>query len=270
MQDDRNPENVLLHFIQMKHIGKVSFDESLSPIKSESTPVGNCVDNIQSLLKSYHDRTERIIVQASSDSLVQIPEFRHFFSPIDQILSSILEKDRVGVHDLLKYRTTKSRTKIKQYLKLLESMQIIEFNDSAVQTSEMYWLIRNRLTEKNQFDEESFRKAIISELLRIKYTALTQVFEISRLQPSIHIDSCIYRPAMEAEELICLSTKSVSEYYRSTYGRINDYKVINYLRRLNSVEAIERKGKLWCGKEILLEKMIDLKKDMPELAPPLL
>ncbi len=269
LQDDRNPNNVLLHFIPIRHIGKISFNEKLDPVIEESTPRENCVNNIQSLLQCYYDRTERIVVQASADCFVQIPEFRHFFTPIDQILSSLLEHDCVPLDDLLRHRPAKSQTKIKQYLKLLESMGIVKISNDMIKTSEIYWLLQNRFSEENrEFGEENFRKAIISELLRVKYSSLRQVFEISRLQPSIHIDSCIYKPAMEAEDIICLSTRSISSVYTSTYGRINEYTLVNHLRRLHSVGAIQREGEFWCGKKDLLEGMLELKKNMPELCPP--
>ncbi len=269
LHDDRNPESILLHFIPIRHIGKVSFDERLTPIAEESTPRENCIKNVNSLLKCYYDRTERIVVQASANAFVQIPEFRHFFTPIDQILSSLLEEDSVNIDDLLQHRSSKSQAKIKQYLKLLESMNIITANDTSIKTSQMFWLLYDSYFDiSKKFDEENFRKAIISELLRVKYTALTQVFEISRLQPSIHIDSCIYRPAIEAEDVICLSTKSISTYYTLAYGKINEYTLVNHLRRLHSVGAIGRDGEFWCGKSELLTKMIELKNDMPQLSPP--
>jgi hypothetical protein len=268
LQDDRNPENVLLHFIPIRHIGKVSFDERLSPLADESTPRERCLKNVQSLLKCYSDRTERIVVQASADSFVQIPEFRHFFTPIDQILSSLLEEDCVPIENLMKHRPVKSQVKINQYLKLLESMDIISYNDGNIRTSKMYWFLHNHFFSNDKSAEEEFRKAIISELLKVKYSALTQVFATSRLQPSIHIDSCIYKPALEAEDIICLSTKSISTYYTAMYGNINEYTLVNHLRRLHSVGAIGRQGEFWCGKQELLENMVELKKNMPELCPP--
>ncbi len=269
LQDDRCPEDVLLHFIPIKQIGQVSFDENLGLLSGESTPREKCLENIQCLLKTYYDRTERIVVQASADCLVQIPEFRHFFTPIDQILSAFLENESVPIDDLLRHRSAKSQAKIKQYLQLLEAMNIIHQNGEIAETCETYWLLHQKY-EDEKFQEEGFRKAIISELLRKNYTALRQVFEISRFQPSIHIDSCIYRPAIEAEEQICLSTESIMQYYRTTYGRINDSVLVNYLRRLHVAGAIEREGKYWCGTENLLSDMMTLKNDMPELAPPLM
>ena len=274
LQDDRNPESVLLHFIKIRHIGEVSFNEELSPINEESTAREKCIENIQSLLKSYYDRTERIVVQASADNFVRIPEFRHFFTPIDQILTSLMEVDCVLVEDLLRHRQPKSQSKIKQYLKLLESTKLIEIcnNGKSIKTSELYWILHDRLQDKEKwmFNEEEFRKAIISELLREKYSTLTQVFEINRFQPSIHIDTCIYRPALEAEIPICLSIKSISSFYLETYGRTNQYTLLNHLRRLQSVGAIEREGNYWCGTRELLDNMIELKNKMPQLAPPLM
>ena len=275
VQDDRNPSDVALHFIPIRNIGKITFDEKLFPVKEESTPREKCLENVQSLLKSYYDRTERIIVQASANNLVMIPEFRHFFTPIDQIITALLEKDQVSFVDLLRHRTPRNQTKIRQYLKLLESMEIIESKNDHIETGRMFWLLHEGRKNKEEepkppFDEETFRKAIISEFLKTRYTALTQVFEISRVQPSIHVDSCVYRPALEAEEVVCLSTKSIFGSYTSTYGRINEINLANYLRRLRMAGAVERDGQYWCGTKPLVDEMVKLKNEMPELSPPLM
>lgn len=274
LQDDRDPDNVLLHFIPIKHIGKVSFDENLTFLNEESTTREICIKNLQSLLKSYKDRTEKIVVQASADCFVQIPEFRHFFTPIDQIITSLMERDFVTLENLLRFRGPKSQAKIKQYLKLLESIKVIErTNDNKeIKTSETYWLLYDyyQNQDKSIFPEEDFRKAIISKLVSTKYSVLTQVFEISRFRPTIHIDSCIYRPAIEAEELICLSNKSIIKFYTETYGKVNEYTLLNHLRRLQSVNAIQRKDEYWCGTKELLDSMLQIKNEMPILSPPLI
>lgn len=278
IQDDRAPDNVSLHFIEIKNIGKITFNEELSVINNESTPREKCLETIQSLLKSYNDRTERIVIQASADCLVNMPEFRHFFTPIDQIITALLEKDEVVLEDLLKHRQRKNAFKMLQYVKLLENMDIINCKIDNIKTAPQYWLLHKAYetsktpNEENQkkieFDEEAFRRAIIAEFIKTRYTALTEVFNIHRVDPSIRVDSCIYRPSIEAEEVICLSSKSIQNSYNLTYGKINEYNLANYLRRLKNVDVIERNGNYWCGKSKLLDKMIELKKEMPILAPP--
>jgi len=94
------------------------------------------------------------------------------------------------------------------------------------------------------------------------------VFEISRLQPTIHTDSCIYRPSLEEEDLIYLSTRSVGREYNKYYGRINPTSMIHILRRLRTFGAIDREGQYWSGKTELLDNMLEIKKKMPELSPP--
>jgi hypothetical protein len=278
IQDDREPENVSLHFIEIKNLGKITFDEKLSVIKQESTPRERCWETIQSLLKSYNDRTERIVVQASADCLVNMPEFRHFFTPIDQIVTALLEHDEVLFDNLLKYRQRRNVNKMLQYINLLENMEIISRKIDQIKTAPQFWLLHKAyeeeiISEKDQkkeirFDEEAFRRAIIADFIKTRYTALTEVFNIHRADPSIHVDSCIYRPAIEAEEVICLTTKSIQDSYNLTYGKINEYTLANYLRRLRNVDAIEKNGNYWCGKSKLVDKMVELKKDMPMLTPP--
>lgn len=274
LQDDRSPNNVLLRFIQIKNIGTVRFDNNLSLLVNESTSREECADTVKCLLDTWRERTERIVVKASANNLVQIPEFRHYFTPIDELISLLLENDFVSTKDIAQYASPEKQIKNIKYLKLLEAMKFIRKKNEGFVSTEDFWLLRKRFEQKKcakgpyEFREEEFRKAIISEVIRNNYTALLQVFKINRLEPTIHVDSCIYRPAIEAGNTICFSIDSIAERYRNYYGPISNMTLVNILRKLKNVGAIEREKEYWCGNHKLLSDMLELKNSLPILAPP--
>jgi len=201
-QDDRTPEKKIVRFIPIKQIGTIRFNENLKVLRNESTLREECVKTIQTLIDVWRDRTERIVVQASADYFVRVPEFTHFFTPMQEAVDYLLEYHVIYDDDLMKYRSVEKQRRVKQYLKLLEGLDFIRRVDNGYESGEMFLFLLKEYETENGFKEDEFRKAILSEVIRKRYSALRDVFEISRLEPTIHLDSCIYRPSLETEELI--------------------------------------------------------------------
>jgi len=268
-QDDRTPEKKIVRFIPIKQIGTIRFNENLKVLRNESTLREECVKTIQTLIDVWRDRTERIVVQASADYFVRVPEFTHFFTPMQEAVDYLLEYHVIYDDDLMKYRSVEKQRRVKQYLKLLEGLDFIRRVDNGYESGEMFLFLLKEYETENGFKEDEFRKAILSEVIRKRYSALRDVFEISRLEPTIHLDSCIYRPSLETEELIYFSKRTIARNYRESHGRINPVTLTHILRRLRAVGAIDRSGDYWSGTEKLLSDMLHIKNQMPELAPPI-
>jgi hypothetical protein len=267
LQDDREPEKKIISFIPINRIGKILFDENLRFCEKESTSIDDCAKAVQSILEMWRDRAERIVVQASADHLVLIPEFRHFFIPIEEVVDSILEHDEVCDNELIKNRPLEKQNKAMKYVKLLEGLELIQRIDNRYEAGKLFVFLREECDNKN-LGEDDFKRAILSEVVRKRYSSLRDVFEISRFQPTIHINSCIYKPSLEAESLIYMTEKSIVSNYRELYGRINPCSLTHILRRLKNVDAVDRNGQYWSGTKELLEEMMNIKSQMPELAPP--
>lgn len=275
LQDDKNPEKNLLRFIPIKRIGIIRFNEKLTLLKNESTPREQIIETVRTLLDSWRSRTEKIVVQASANYLVRLPEFRHFFTPIDEIIGALLEKNIISDNALRSTYPRDKQLKLIKYLKLLEGLGYVRQINKGYETAEMFLLLRAhekyapKKGRKRIFKEEEFRQAIISDALKRRYVALRDAFEVSRLQPTIHVDSCIYSPSLEAEELIHLSKATIDRNYTNSYGhRLNPLTLDNILRRLKTFGVINRDGDYWSGTKKLLSNMLEIKKEMPELAPP--
>jgi hypothetical protein len=272
LQDDKNPEKNLLRFIPIKRLGVIRFSESLRFIKDKSTPKEQIAETVRTLLDSWKTRTEKIVVQASANIFVRIPEFRHFFTPIDEIVGSLLENSIISNYELEKTRPSSKQLKTIKYLKLLEGLGFVRNVGIGFEIGNAFTLLQKESEivkddGKIVFDEELFRHGVISEILTKRYISFIDFFDISRLQPTIHLDSCIYTPSIEVEELVFLSKRTISENYVDSYGRpLNPLSINNILRRLKQFGAVTRDGKYWSGTENLLEDMLEIKKKMPELS----
>jgi len=267
LQDDREPERKFIRFISVNQIGQILFDENLKFREKESVSLEDCAKTVQSLLKMWRDRAEQIVVRASADHLVCIPEFRHFFVPIEEVVDSILEHETVSDSELTKNRILKKQNRAMKYVKMLDGLELIHRIEDGYEAGKLFLFLKEDC-DKKKLGEDDFKRAILSEVIRKRYSALRDVFEITRFQPTIHINNCIYKPSLEAECPIYMTEESIISNYRELYGRINPCSLTHILRRLKNVEAIDRSEGYYFGTRKLLDSMIAIKNEMPDLSPP--
>jgi len=82
------------------------------------------------------------------------------------------------------------------------------------------------------------------------------------------MDSCYYRPVLEAEKLLYWTSNSIIAHYTKLYGRKSPLRLTYILGELVNVKALEHEDKYYFGNEKLFSQMMDLKSEMAELAPP--
>lgn len=261
LHDDQSDRR-FVKFLSMKKLGTLALSKDFRFL-TVSTTREKCAETIRSFLKMWRDRAEMIVVRASSDQLVRIPQFRHFFTPVDLITVNLLEKDTISEEEIKKDRPRGRQAKLRQYLKLLEGLDLVHRIDGGYTYGNMFTMLRKEIK-----DEDKFREAILSYVIRERYPALREVFEISRLEPTIHVDSCYYKTALEAEEALYLTKGSIYRHFKAIYGRINPLELTLILKSLEKVDALCRKDKYYYGNEVLFDKMLEIKDSLPTLAPP--
>jgi hypothetical protein len=210
----------------------------------------------------WKKRAEEIVVATSANELVQISRFNHFFDPIDEILSSLWDYHRVSDQEIDFERLSSRRKRMRLYLGLLEGLEVIRKSEDGYDEGNLAITLR----KMNPSSEEKFRDSIISTILRERYSTLRDVFKLTIFEPTIHIDNCIYLPEMEIEQPIYRVADSIErDYYQYYQRKINPMVLKLILKRLVSVEAIDREGKHYFGNESLLKKMVKLKKESPPI-----
>jgi len=257
IRDDLTNEGYL-KFVSMKKLGTIQLTEDFKLQKA--TPREECVGKIHSFLGMWRERAERIITYASSDKLARISEAKYVFSPMMHIVSNFLQRDLMTHEEVAAAPRT---DRLKQYLKLLEEL------DLATETSEgyTYGSLFTELQAQTKAIEE-LRIAVLSYVIRERYSTLRDVFKTRQFEPYVHINSCYYRPALEAEKLLYRKPETLVAIYRTVYKPFSTIKLNHFIQSLTEVGAVHHEKGYLYGDEELFSNMLEMKGKLAELAPP--
>ena len=264
IKDDKTPSKRTIRVLKIDNLGNISFNRDHKVIKERTTSREKCIENLTLFFELWKERAEQIVILASADYLVQISRFRHFFDPIDSVLIYLWDNHKIYDEEIETARLKYRREKMMLYLELLEGLQIVRRVDDGYVEGNAFLSTRENPRITN---EEKFRDAILSYLIKKRYPTLRDVFHLTILEPTIHIDNCIYLPELELEDSVYRVAHSIAEQYRYYYERrINPLDLKLTLTRLENAEAINREGNHYFGNEHLLQNMITMKKELPPLS----
>ena len=259
VQDDKMQETKL-HILKVDRLGSVYIDKDLKIMQEKTTSRDNCIENLKLFFNLWLKRAEEIIVSCSAEALVNVSRFRHYFDPIDALLVSICDYGRVTDKEIGSCRSPERLQKIQQYLMLLEGLEIIRRSEDGYVAGNAFVSIRD---ERPEYTEEELRNVLLSYIIKERYPTLRDVFRLTILEPTIHVDNCVYLPEIEEENSIYRTVESIGKDYREYYNkRISTLSLRLNLRRLENAKAIERDGKHYFGNETLLKQMINTKKTL--------
>jgi hypothetical protein len=263
IHDDRSPDERFLKFLSLRRLGTIKIGENLEPL--EATSRETCVNNLSCFLNMWQERAERIIVKASSDNLASINEARWVLGKIGTIISRLKLND-VILDSELDTLPVKEAVKLKRYLQLLEGLDIVSRKDEGYSYGNMF----TELSLNTNNDFEKLNTAILSLIIKERYSALKETFGISQLETFVHVDSCYYRPALEAERLIYWNADSFAEHVMMFYGNKSKvhFRLPYILEELVNVKALKHEDKFYFGNDRLFKEMQTLKDEMTELASP--
>lgn len=258
IQDDRSPNERIVKFLSMKNLGTIRFSEELKPL--DATSRDDCIRNLNTFLKMWQERAERIIVTASSDQLARIGETQWVLAPVRMIVSNLLQKETIYDDEIERESPIKEQ-KLENYLKLLESLDLVRRVDNGYTHGNLF----TTLLEKLKNNIMDFKTAILSCIIRERYSMLREVFDISQLETFVHVDSCYYKPALEAEKILHLKRDTIINYYVVLYGRKSPIRLTYILDELVGANALKYSDKYYYGNQELFDKMLNMKNELPEL-----
>jgi hypothetical protein len=263
IQDDRLPEKRTVRVLKIDNLGSISISSDKKIIKERTSSREDIVDNLNTYFELWKQRAERIVISASSDNLVRISRFRHYFDPIDSVLISLWDNHKIFNEEIDYARSPERRKKMRLYLNLLEGLKLVRKVEDGYVEGTDFLSIRNSEKVKN---ENNFRNIVIAHVIRERYATLRDVFHLTILEPTIHIDNSVYLPELETGQTVYRTQNSIARDYSYYYDRrINPLDLRLTLKRLEKADAISRKGNHYYGNEELLKKMLELKKSMPEI-----
>jgi len=260
IHDDRSPNERILRFLSLRRLGIIRLGENLQPVEATSREI--CIRNLSSFLDMWQERAERIIVRVSSDHFARINEAQWVLAKVGMIVSNLLQKGLILEEEIASHHP-REEDKIRRYLKLLEGLDLVRQIDEGYTYGNLFTELRRQTS-----DAQEFRTVILSHVIRERYSTLKESFGISQLETFVHVDSCYYRPALEAEKLLYWTSDSLIGHYTRIYGRKSPLRITYILGELVDVKALEREDKYYFGNEELFSQMLDLKSEMAELAPP--
>lgn len=260
IHDDRSPNVRMLKFLSLRRLGMIKLGENLQPIEATSRKV--CIQNLSSFLDMWQERAERIIVKVSSDHFARINEAQWVLAKVGMIISNLLQKEMI-LEEEIAFHHPKEESKIRRYLKLLEGLDLVRQVDEGYTYGNLFTELRRQTS-----GVQEFKIVVLSHVIRERYSTLKEMFGISQLESFVHVDSCYYRPALEAEKLLYWTGDSIINRYTKLYGRKSPLRITYILGELVNVKALEREDKYYFGNDKLFSQMLDLKSEMAELAPP--
>jgi hypothetical protein len=256
-QDDRTLES-RFHLLKVPHVGAIYVDKDFKIIKDRTTSRDAVVEKLRSCYKMWLAKAEEIIVTGTAESLVAISKSTHFFDIIDAILGSIYDKGCLTTEEIEDERYSQRLKKTYLYLQLLEGLELVRKSNGDFKPGNAFAILRERLQDKNK---EEFLDLLMSHIIKERYSSLRDVFKLTILEPTIHVNSSVYLPEIEEGGAIYRTEESIQHDFRQFYEKpigILDLRL--HLRRLENAKAIERDGKHFFGNETLRKQMIEAKK----------
>ena len=260
VHDDRSPNDRILKFLSLRRLGTIKIGEDLQPIEATSREA--CVSNLSNLLDLWQERAERIIVKASADNLARIHEAKWIMGKIGTIISRLYRKETIPDAQIESLHV-KEEAKIRRYLKLLETLEIVNHEEDHYTYGNMFASLS---AGTSNFEELS--TAILSFIIKERYSALRETFGISQLETFVHVDSSYYRPALEADRLIYWTLDSFEHHYAESYGHVSGrlFKIPYILEELVNVDALKHEDKYYFGNLSLFKEMQRQKAEMADLS----
>ncbi len=261
IRDDRSPNEKMLKFLSLGRLGIIRLGADFKPV--EATSRETCVQNLSSFLNIWEERAERIIVAASSDPLARLDEAQWILAKIGMIISNLEHRGRLFDEEIAAH-SAKESLKMTRYLKLLEGLDLVRRVEGGYTYGNLFTMLR---TATDSYYE--FKIAVLSHVIRERYAVLKELFGISQLETFVHVDSCYYRPALEAEETLYWTQDSIINCYTELYGRKSPLRLTYILGELVNAKALRYEGKYYFADEDLFKQMLDMKKKMPEIISPM-
>lgn len=192
--------------------------------------------------------------------MASLNEAKYVFSPIMKIVSNFPQEKSITQKEIEKAPRT---YRLRQYLRLLEGL------DLAIETEEGYSygnLFIELLNPSKSYGE--LRNAVLSYVIRERYSMLRDVFKTFQFEPYVHVNSYYYKPALEAESLLYRKPGTTIAAYGRIYRPFPTFHLTHVIRSLVEAGALHYRGRYLYGDEGLFSKMLEMRDDLPELATP--
>jgi hypothetical protein len=248
IRDDADPSQSAIKFVYLPKLGRVELDAKLNLMFA--TPRSVCSALVGERFTLYRQRAERIMVEASATNIAGLTDAQHVLAPVMKVVDNLL--DRETKLPEIRDEDFEDRDNVGRYWQLLVDAGIVIRVPGGYNSGEQFI----DLFSKFRNNYELLIRAVLGHVIRQKYAALRSVFEMSELEPDIHVDNSYYWPALEADQSLHLKTDSLRERFMTTYDTmISVGRFKYYLQELRRVECLRQETSGWVANEDLFGEM---------------
>ena len=263
IKNDYPQEERFIRVLPLKGLGTICVNEKLQFEKHCSIRREESISLIRSHLEAWRERVENIIVTASSEQLARTSPARVFLNPANMILANLRQR-KESLISFEQVEKLRRHVRIERWLSLLENLQMIKKTDDGYTYGESFTALEKKASGDNDFEILS-----MAYILEKSYPLLKEIFHIQQFEPLVHLDSCYYRPALEAPEVPLYQTSdSLFKRFIVEYRFRPDIELRHTLHELRKSEALLREGEYYYKNETLFKEMLNLKSQAPELTLP--
>lgn len=257
-----SPEERFVKTLRIRNLGTLYLNDKLAVVKSLSTPRARTVEYLKTRLRTWEERAENIIVEASALQLANTGTAQVFLHPIKTILANFLEEKGaiITVDGLDRLRKTE---RYLQWIRLLEELDLVRKEDEGYSHGNIFTELRRQSN-----DDQTFLTAVIAYVIRERYSVLKEVFNLRQLETLVHLDGCYYRPAMEARRILRQKAESLYSRYIANYRYRSRIELPAILLELCRSQAICREGKYYLANTELFDRMIQMTEGAISISTP--
>jgi hypothetical protein len=249
-----SPEERYVRTLVIKDLGAIWLNEKFSVVKNKSTSRVDTIKTLRVRLRTWEERAESIIVKSSALQLANTGIANVFLNRIKTILGNFLQEDDV----IISFEELDSvGNNYLKWMRLLEDLQLVRETKQGYTHGNMFTELLRQTNRRSQNTIHDFLTNVLAYVIRERYPVLREAFKLRQFETLVHLDSCYYRPALEARKIIYQRADSLFHRYMTQYGR---YKSTLELRasllELVNSNALCRKKRYYFANEELFEDML--------------
>jgi hypothetical protein len=256
------PEERFIRVLPLRRLGTICLNENLQFAKHCSSKREESISLINTYLEMWREQVENIIVTTSSLQLAKTHPARTFLHPANMILSFFRRK-KSSILTFEQLEKLRRPARKERWLALLEDLKLIEKNENG-------YVYGDRFPQLERYagNDREFEIVSMAYILETSYPILKEIFHIRQFEPLVHLDSCYYRPALEAEEVLHQTSDSLFKRFVAEYMYRPNIELAHTLSELRNSEALRCRDAYYYANEELFEKMLNLKSQVPIMALP--
>jgi len=257
------PEERFIRVLPLKGLGTICLDEALQFVERCSSKREESISLIRSYLELWREQAENIIVTASSQQLAKTHPARTFLHPANMILSNFRQK-RDGIitnEDMEKLQRRHAR--IERWVSLLEDLSLIKKTEDGYTYGDTFTKLETKIHNHSEFETLS-----MAYILEKSYPLLKEIFHIQQFEPLVHLDSCYYRPALEAEDVLYQTSDSLFRRFVADYNYRPNTELRHVLLDLQKSDALRYENSYYCANDKIFKEMLNLKRQAPSIGLP--